>query len=430
MQNLLTYVRFILSLFLGLVLAGCHISNPTGDNLSASSSVQFQVTFLTEDKTEFFANIDRIQCILNSKNDLHREITQMFQSPKKVMNFGQLPIGYWEISITLFSPEGVPLYYTSKEVFIEEKVNNNLTLSLQPENGEISVVYAGTQAKQREYIYFYSAGDNMTPKIFRYSVSDSILRQITFNNRTTYPFYIPQLNKIGFSGYTTIEIMNPNGTDREALYTQPIAITHPSFAPTTNKIYFYTVADFPTRQIASINLNGTDPQLLFPRNEYQELGPDINTTGDSLLFMSDRSGTPNIFLLELQDLSLTQLTSTQAFSSAPNFSKQKNGFYYLEKDVSTGTRSIVYYSFIAKDNSTITSWDNFIVTPFALSPDESKLAFVDEVNAEHGVAKYRRLHFINIETGQVTKILQTRLRLGAPDWVRLNSPRKNSISQQ
>lgn len=136
----------------------------------------------------------------------------------------------------------------------------------------------------------------MKAKLFRYSISDSLFQQVTYWYRTVYPFFISDLNKIGFSSYTTISWMNPNGTNRELLFKQPAPMLAPVYNFKTKKIYFYVKEDPLRRRLGSIDLNSENFRFLLPNTRYQDAGPAINTSGDSLLFYSNRSGSDNIHL--------------------------------------------------------------------------------------------------------------------------------------
>lgn len=360
-------------------------------------------------------DVQNIYCKFSRENGNTREITQSISANKAVFRFDKIPNGYWRLLISLLNSHNEPLYFFSREYFLSNELNEKINLTLIPETGELHHEFPEkSNSDTREYIYIYSDQRNLQPKIFRYSLEDSTFQQVTFWYRTVRPVYYANKNKILFTSYITVEWMEPDGTNRELLYQQPRIMSYPTINQTRQKIFFYTPGECSPRQIASVNIDGTGFQYLFPQNRFDESQPEVILNGDSLLFKSNRSGPHNIYILNLNTSEIVQVNNSRASSSQPHWAPQSDGIYFRDRNADD-TRSIMYHNLESGETSEILKADESLIRSFSISPDESSLALVGRSYNRQGSTA--RLSLYNINTGKTHTVFEAPFPLGKPNWV-------------
>ena len=140
----------------------------------------------------------------------------------------------------------------------------------------------------------------------------------------TNPFWSPDGAHIVFTGYdgglSDLFMVNPDGTGLTRLTEDRYAELHPVWSPDGKTIAFATdrgpqtnleTLSFGPLRIALYHLGDGRIELL-DRMGGQNINPQWAPDGRSLAFVSDRTGVPNVFLYDLTDRRVYQLTN--AFS--------------------------------------------------------------------------------------------------------------------
>jgi Tol biopolymer transport system component len=128
-----------------------------------------------------------------------------------------------------------------------------------------------------------------------------------------------QLVFTGFSsGFTDLFIVNRDGTDLRRLTNDKYADLHPAWSPDGTTIAFVTDRGpgtdfdqlrFGNLRIALLHLDSGDIELLRNMDVGKNINPAWAPDGRSLAFVSDRTGIANIFLYDLADAQIYQLTN-------------------------------------------------------------------------------------------------------------------------
>ena len=128
-----------------------------------------------------------------------------------------------------------------------------------------------------------------------------------------------QLVFTGFSnGFTDLFIINRDGTDLRRLTNDKFADLHPAWSPDGNTIAFVTdrggdtdfeLLRFGNLRIALYHLDTGTIELLGNMDTGKNINPVWAPDGRSLAFVSDRTGIANVFLYDLGDSQIYQLTN-------------------------------------------------------------------------------------------------------------------------
>ncbi len=177
-----------------------------------------------------------------------------------------------------------------------------------------------------------------------------------------------------------------------------------------NKIYFYSIES--TRRLAVVDYDGQNFQYLTETNNNAH--PEINSSGDSLLFHSDRTGTQNIYLLNLSAMTESQITFNSERSVKPRWSSNKNGFYYHKTD-SSGYADIMFYNLHNNTSEIFYEMSNLYIHNYGLSPDENKIALLCS-NSPSTTAIPTNLYIYDIATGSLSQKTFANLLLAKPRW--------------
>jgi Tol biopolymer transport system component len=123
----------------------------------------------------------------------------------------------------------------------------------------------------------------------------------------------------GFSnGFTDLFIINRDGTGLQRLTNDKYADLHPSWSPDGKTIAFVTdrgrgtdfdLLRFGNLRIALLHLDTGDIELLNNMDVGKNINPVWAPDGRSLAFVSDRTGIANVFLYDLSDGQIYQLTN-------------------------------------------------------------------------------------------------------------------------
>ncbi|MCF7805141.1 MAG: hypothetical protein K9N46_04680 [Candidatus Marinimicrobia bacterium] len=119
-------VRALILQFIVLTVTHYASAKPPVKNSHRLHNMPFQITLTMEQEDKILDSIERLKCVLINENTVRREITQPVQSTETVIQFGQIPVGYWKMRLTIYSSLGEPLYFAAKELFIQEGLNEDL----------------------------------------------------------------------------------------------------------------------------------------------------------------------------------------------------------------------------------------------------------------------------------------------------------------
>lgn len=134
------------------------------------------------------------------------------------------------------------------------------------------------------------------------------------------PTWSPDGTRLAFTGLdggtADLYVINADGTDLRRLTRDPYAQLHPAWSPDGTAIAFATDggpgSDLEQLRVAplAIAIYHLDSQTteLLPRMEGTNLNPQWSPDGRALAYVSDRTGTANVFLYEFSDRALYQLT--------------------------------------------------------------------------------------------------------------------------
>ena len=144
--------------------------------------------------------------------------------------------------------------------------------------------------------------------------------RIPFNGLTT-PSWSPDGSRIVFTGYdgglSDLFIVNTDGTGLQRLTHDKYADLEPSWSPDGKTIAFvtdrgpatdFTTLKFGNLRIALFHLQDGSIELLRHMDQGKNIDPVWAPDGRSLAFVSDRTGISNIFLYDLTDTNIYQLT--------------------------------------------------------------------------------------------------------------------------
>jgi Tol biopolymer transport system component len=127
-----------------------------------------------------------------------------------------------------------------------------------------------------------------------------------------------QLVFTGFSkGWSNLFLINADGTSLRQLTDDRYATLHPAWSPDGQTIAFATDRG-PQTDLEQLHTGGLALALfrleshtieLLPGMDGQNINPQWSPDGKSLAFVSDRTSIPNVFLFELEENALYQLTN-------------------------------------------------------------------------------------------------------------------------
>ncbi len=141
-------------------------------------------------------------------------------------------------------------------------------------------------------------------------------------DEVTNPGWSPDGNKLVFSamqgGFTDLWLYDTETEELRRLTDDPFADLEPEFSTDGTKVVFVTDRfdsdlgrlDFGENQLALYNL-ATDEIETLPNLQGKNINPSFTPDGRYILFLSDDSGIPNIYRLEVETGQIDQLTNVQ-----------------------------------------------------------------------------------------------------------------------
>jgi Tol biopolymer transport system component len=136
-----------------------------------------------------------------------------------------------------------------------------------------------------------------------------------------YPSWSPDGREIAFQGEfdgVGIYVMNANGTDVRRLSPTPAADVRPSWSANGKEIIFSrvvgpnTAGGIPNTEIDVMNANGTDVRTILPADGTFNIEPRWSPTASTIVFMSGRNHSQQIYTMTAGGRDLKMITSQGA----------------------------------------------------------------------------------------------------------------------
>ncbi len=178
-------------------------------------------------------------------------------------------------------------------------------------------------------IVFQSDHDNEpqdTPDIYKMDITGENLvelvdlpEQIDFN-----PRWSPDGNQIMFisarTGNFEIFLMNADGSDLVQLTETSTPIINAEWSPDSERIAFTQVNAAQSTDLFIIDRDGA-PDSIFQLTEDDEFdnNPAWSPDGEKIVFHSDRSGNPDLWIINVDGTDLVQLTDDEFYDDAPDW---------------------------------------------------------------------------------------------------------------
>lgn len=143
------------------------------------------------------------------------------------------------------------------------------------------------------------------------------------------------------TGSMQVWIMNSDGTQQRQLTNLNKGACQPAWSPDGNKLAIISPCNkkdliYTDSRIYILNADGSDPQSL-PVGQDGDFDPAWSPDGKRLAFSSIRTGTPHIFVYDLEENSLSELSDTRYTDIHPTWSpggkqlavSRKNLYYHI-----------------------------------------------------------------------------------------------------
>ncbi len=234
-----------------------------------------------------------------------------------------------------------------------------------------------------------------------------------------------------------------NGSGLQRLYANSKPVRGPKVSPDGKKVVFYVYLkdtngdgvvydnDFPSSEIAVVNLDGTGFELL-TENQHWDVQPNWSRDGQRILFASNRDSVTgydlDLFSMDLHTRAVKNITNTpEATEADPDCqagkvvftrfyqNKDLQSIWIMDEDGSTPSR----VSFPAKTGKSKTG---FLFGDFdpTLTHDGSRLAFVrlegDRFKIDGNLVGDWELYAAKADGSEAKKISDTPFLEGVPEW--------------
>jgi len=391
--------KYLLILLVVLVAFGC-TSNPLVDS-TEESAVQMRISRETmpEGITAIIGVIER--------DDYETQIIDFDMTTDPIIGiFPSVHVGNWHLSVSAYAGD-VLSYFGETDIMINPG-ENNVTLTLNPENGNLIVeIEWNTPEDEHNYIIAYSY--NSTNKnIYKYDVENETLSQLTDNNSSTHPFYNEAEDKIYYvmSDHTSIYRMDFDGSNNEYIASFSHNSIFPLYCEANDMYYYYYINSYGTKVVVIEN-PVTGEILNFPAGEFDRYRPVPNVQGDKVLYQATINGLTSIRLYDFNTTSDIAVTATDYQTAMPKWDAEQTGFYYrenlnrlLHKNIETGEITEI----IPPINC-----ESFY---FDVSEDGDYIS----LNIDYGSGK--DLYYYSIETSTLTQVTESGIFWGFPYWVK------------
>lgn len=163
-------------------------------------------------------------------------------------------------------------------------------------------------------------------EIFVMDADGSNLVQLTESpGRDYWADWFPDGRRIAFtserSGIPQIYVMNADGSDEQAVTdSTEFAALQPDVSPDGRRIVFHRESRIEPPTIWVIDVDGSNPQPLTLPQGQVDTDPQWSPNGQSIVFSSNRGGTFEIYVMQPDGSSITQLTASAGGDFNPTFS--------------------------------------------------------------------------------------------------------------
>ncbi len=260
------------------------------------------------------------------------------------------------------------------------------------------------------------------------------------------PVWSPDGSQILFvtktDGNNEILMMNADGSDQQQFTKNNNADWDPDWSPDGRKIIFTSDLDG-NYQIYMMNSDLSNI-VRITNNDHNNLDPDWSPDGSKILFRSDLDGDDDIYVIDVDGTNLQQLSKNDTWDSYPDWSPLCHGmvteeldaspkaqieqdvetriFVHTEErsDISNPTCQIIFHSNMGSlydlysMNMDGTGIKQLTITGGlfpALSPDGSKIAFVNEGNNYN-----QHIFVISADGTELVQLTKDDTQSSAPDW--------------
>jgi Tol biopolymer transport system component len=327
-------------------------------------------------------------------------------------DFGEVIAGIWHLTVSAYDSILQEIYHGETDVTIIAGQTNTVYLTLNPVTGGLIVIVNWGTQPSGDYIYTYSFRPSPY-NVYRYNLQNSLLEQLTDSVMSEFPLYISNLEKIGYQHPYVHEfwLMNLNGTNQSYYFSMNFDMEKPVYSAGSQKLCFYVIEN-DYRRLGIMNYDGTDFEYLTASVNYNNATPDINDSGELILYQSDQSGVYNIYLLNLSNMVSEQLTFNSIRSVYPQWSRVHRGFYYLRE--SSNLVEIIFYNLANSTLETVASFEYPYVLDYVFSPNEDRLALI--CSETWSLETVRNLYLYDINNHTLSQMTYTDLSFDRPRW--------------
>ncbi len=237
--------------------------------------------------------------------------------------------------VPAISPDGTQLAYIGDKDF----TLNLMLRSLDGEKKKIHKIVKGGSSQSYEVLRYFDTAMNWSPdgKYFSFvakaggndaiyivdAARRKVVKKLQFKGLTgmAAPSWSPDGTRLVFSGLrggiSDLYIANSDGSGLQRLTDDRYAYLHPQWSPDGKKIAFTTDAGpetdvenfiFGDYNLALYDMETGETELL-TETEGHDINPIWSQDGREILFVSDRSGIPNIYSIDLATRQLYRITN-------------------------------------------------------------------------------------------------------------------------
>lgn len=221
-----------------------------------------------------------------------------------------------------WSPDGQLITYSSEQAIWVMNANGS-----EPTRVYDTVAWEGEPSFSSDGKFIYFATEHVQPFSSKFisirvvELADkSNSSQITENADKRAPVMSPDGTKIAYlskvSGNYDIWVMNPDGSENRQITDSAIDEGAPSWSP-EGDILVYSLEG----NLWTVNLSNRIPAIL--RNDtFENAHPVFSPDGTKIAFASDRSGNSDIWVMNLNELGIQQITFEESTQTHPVWSPE------------------------------------------------------------------------------------------------------------